>query len=139
MVDALQKHSLKKTGIEKALAVLLNKDIIIKKEYGKAKIFLINQGNFEAVDLEGMKDLDGEIKEVEGKVELLRGEIEVVEGEVRGLRGELRLEEARERVRELEKEVGVVEGKLEKVRGGKVVSKEDMDGIKTKFGKMKGE
>ena len=139
MVDALQKHAIKKTGVERALALLLKKGIIIKKEYGKAKIFLVNQDGFEKVDVQGMKELEGTIRKKEEVVEGLKEEVDNMDGQVRDLQRELTLKQAKVREKELIDEIAVVQEKVDKVKGGKAISKEDMDNVKMRFGKMKSE
>lgn len=55
VTDALQKDGLKKAAVEKCLKSLSDADKITVKEYGKAKIYLAKQDNFEIPSIDELK------------------------------------------------------------------------------------
>lgn len=66
MADALQKYNLKKTAIQKALDSLCDGGQISFKEYGKQKIYLARQDQFNipnAEELEQMKKANSKLQE----------------------------------------------------------------------------
>lgn len=60
VADALQKHGLKKTAVQKALDSLADGGQISFKEYGKQKIYLARQDQF---DIPNNEELDRMKKE----------------------------------------------------------------------------
>lgn len=139
IVDALQKHGVKKAAVERSLAALLKKETITKKEYGKAKVFIRDQSSIEIPDPEETAKVTEKISELTGVVKDLDKKIGNVEGEVRSLRGELTLEKAKEVDEELGLKVQQLEERAGKVRGGECISKEDMENAKSEFATTKKE
>lgn len=66
VADALQKYNLKKAGIQKALDSLSDSGQISFKEYGKQKIYLARQDQFDipnAEELDQMKKANSKLQE----------------------------------------------------------------------------
>lgn len=66
MADSLQKFNLKKAGIQKALDNLCDSKKISFKEYGKQKIYLARQDQFEVPDneeLNRMKEANANLQQ----------------------------------------------------------------------------
>ena len=64
--DALQKFNLKKTAVQKALDALADSGQISFKEYGKQKIYIARQDQFEipnSEELEEMKKTNAKLQE----------------------------------------------------------------------------
>jgi predicted transcriptional regulator len=66
VADALQKHNLKKTAVQKALDALADSGQISFKEYGKQKIYIARQDQFNipnGEELEEMKKANAKLQE----------------------------------------------------------------------------
>lgn len=66
VADALQKFNLKKTAVQKALDSLADSGKIAFKEYGKQKIYIARQDQFEipnSEELSHMKEENGKLQE----------------------------------------------------------------------------
>ncbi|XP_050373514.1 homologous-pairing protein 2 homolog isoform X1 [Argentina anserina] len=118
VADALQKFNLKKTAIQKSLDSLADGGKISFKEYGKQKIYLARQDQFDipnSEELNRMKDANTKLQEQLAEQKRAVGE---VEGEIKALQSNLTLEQIKEKDTKLRKEVKELEDKLEKLRGG---------------------
>lgn len=118
MADNLQKFNLKKTAIQKALDTLADSRRISFKEYGKQKIYVARQDQFDipnGEELNQMKENNAKLQELLGKE---KKAISEVEGEIKALQSNLTLEEMRAKIANLMKEIGEMEKKLTKLRGG---------------------
>ncbi|KAM5567689.1 homologous-pairing protein 2 [Rosa sericea] len=118
VADALQKFNLKKTAIQKSLDTLADGGKISFKEYGKQKIYLARQDQFDipnSEELNQMKDANAKLQE---QLAEQKRAISEVEGEIKALQSNLTLEQIKEKDTKLRKEVKELEDKLEKLRGG---------------------
>ncbi|PRQ40393.1 putative Tat binding protein 1-interacting [Rosa chinensis] len=118
VADALQKFNLKKTAIQKSLDTLADGGKISFKEYGKQKIYLARQDQFDipnSEELNQMKDANAKLQE---QLAEQKRAISEVEGEIKALQSNLTLEQIKEKDTKLRKEVMELEDKLEKLRGG---------------------
>ncbi|CAN1137831.1 Homologous-pairing protein 2 homolog [Linum perenne] len=116
--DSLQKFNLKKAAVQKALDTLADTGKISFKEYGKQKIYIARQDQFDipnAEELNQMKDDNAKLQQQLGEQKKANSEIE---GEIKGLQSNLTLEQIRDREAILKKEVREMEEKLLKMRGG---------------------
>ncbi|KAH9620028.1 hypothetical protein KSS87_023216 [Heliosperma pusillum] len=116
--DALQKFNLKKTGVQKALDSLCDSGKISFKEYGKQKIYIARQDQFEipnSDELNNMKVENGKLQEQISEQKRANSEIE---GEIKALNSNLTLEDMQAKLERLNKEVEEMEIKLTKMRGG---------------------
>lgn len=134
IVDSLQKSGLKKTGAERALASLVAKGTVHKKEYGKSNIFILSQGGLELPDAEEAAAVDAEVKELTARVGELGETLGGLRGRVSELQGTLSLDEA---VAELERVTAVVAAKEERLSklgdGSRLLSKEDKLAVEAKY------
>uniref|UniRef100_A0A0E0P0B0 Homologous-pairing protein 2 homolog n=1 Tax=Oryza rufipogon TaxID=4529 RepID=A0A0E0P0B0_ORYRU len=132
--DALQKFSLKKTAVQKALDALADSGQISFKEYGKQKIYLARQDQFNipnGEELEEMKKANIKLQEELADQKKAIGE---VESEVRGLQSNLTLAEIKSKEAKLQREVHEMEEKLNKLRSGVILVKpEDKKIIEESF------
>ncbi|XP_074295697.1 homologous-pairing protein 2 homolog [Silene latifolia] len=116
--DALQKFNLKKTAVQKALDSLSDSGKISFKEYGKQKIYIARQDQFEipnSDELAHMKDVNAKLQEQISEQKRANSEIE---GEIKTLHSNLTLEDMQAKLERLNKEVEEMEIKLTKLRGG---------------------
>uniref|UniRef100_A0A0D9VY24 Homologous-pairing protein 2 homolog n=1 Tax=Leersia perrieri TaxID=77586 RepID=A0A0D9VY24_9ORYZ len=134
VADALQKFNLKKTAVQKTLDALADSGQISFKEYGKQKIYLARQDQFNIPngdELEGMKQANIKLQE---ELADQKKAIAEVESEVRSLQSNLTLEEIKSKEAKLQKEVQGMEEKLNKLRSGVILVKpEDKKIIEESF------
>ncbi|PON59541.1 Tat binding protein 1-interacting [Parasponia andersonii] len=130
VADSLQKFNLKKASIQKALDNLADSGRISFKEYGKQKIYLARQDQFDipnSEELNNMKEQNARLQKLLDEQKKAIGE---VEGEIRTLQSNLTLEQIREKEAKLRMEVEEMEDKLEKLRGGvTLVKPEDREAV----------
>ncbi|KAF3431829.1 hypothetical protein FNV43_RR26565 [Rhamnella rubrinervis] len=126
VADSLQKFNLKKAAVQKALDTLADIGKISFKEYGKQKIYIARQDQFDIPNSEELNKMKEENTKLQQQLDEQRKAISEVEGEIKALQSNLTLEQIREKEAKLRKEVKEMEEKLEKLRGGvTLVSPED--------------
>ena len=79
VADALQKFNLKKTAVQKALDALADSAQIAFKEYGKQKIYLARQDQFDipnGEELEEMKKANSKLQEEIADQKKITSEVE---------------------------------------------------------------
>ncbi|PXF40821.1 hypothetical protein BWQ96_09479 [Gracilariopsis chorda] len=134
IVDSLQKAGIKKAAAERSLASLVEKKLVTKKEYGKAKIFIAAQGLIDIPSQEEVNELDEEIKKLQEQLSSVSGQVDELSKNANTLRSELTLEEAKERVAQLNE---ATEQKEEKLRslgdGSTLMSKEDKQKLELSY------
>ncbi|KAK2971562.1 hypothetical protein RJ640_017931 [Escallonia rubra] len=118
VADFLQKFNLKKAAIQKALDILADSGRISFKEYGKQKIYLCRQDQFDIPNSEELNRMKEENIKLQEKLDEQRKAISEVEGEIKSLQSNLTLEEIHARQTKLNKEVKEMEEKLTKLRRG---------------------
>lgn len=126
IVDALQKQGVKKTAVERALATLVEKGQVNKKEYGKAKVFLLAQDKLELPNAEDIASLDQQLLDLNGELEQQNQRIASKREKVFSLKSQYTLEDAKKRIEFLESEVTLKTSKRSKLGDGSMLfSKED--------------
>ncbi|CAL4935537.1 unnamed protein product [Urochloa decumbens] len=134
VADALQKFNLKKTAVQKALDALADSGQISFKEYGKQKVYIARQDQFDipnGEELEEMKKANAKLQE---ELADQKKAISEVESEVRGLQSNLTLAEIKSKETKLQSEVQEMEEKLDKLRSGVILVKpEDKKIIEDSF------
>lgn len=80
VADSLQKFNLKKTAIQKALDSLCDSGKISFKEYGKQKIYLARQDQFDIPDSEELSRMKEENAKLQERLDEQRKAISEVEG-----------------------------------------------------------
>ncbi|KAJ7954079.1 homologous-pairing protein 2-like [Quillaja saponaria] len=118
VADALQKFNLKKAAIQKALDNLADSGRISFKEYGKQKIYIARQDQFDIPNNEELNQMKEEKAKLQQQLEEEKKAIIEVEGEIRTLQSNLTLEQIYQRESKLRTEVDELENKLAKLRGG---------------------
>ncbi|OMO90242.1 Tat binding protein 1-interacting [Corchorus capsularis] len=134
VADSLQKFNLKKASIQKALDTLADSGKISFKEYGKQKIYIARQDQFDIPNNEELASMKEENAKLQEQLEQQKKAISEVEGEIKSLQSNLTLEQIHEKEAKLRKEVKEMEGKLDKLRGGvTLVSPEERRAIEAMF------
>ncbi|XP_030446967.1 homologous-pairing protein 2 homolog isoform X4 [Syzygium oleosum] len=118
VADSLQKFNLKKAAVQKALDTLADNGRISSKEYGKQKIYLARQDQFDIPNSEELNRMKEENAQLQQQLEEYRKAISEHDGEIRALQSNLTLEQIRDKESTLRSEVKLMEEKLEKLRGG---------------------
>ncbi|XP_031249558.1 homologous-pairing protein 2 homolog [Pistacia vera] len=118
VADSLQKYNLKKTAVQKALDNLADSGKISFKEYGKQKIYIARQDQFDIPNNEELNQMKEQNAKLQEQLEEQKKAITRVEGEIRTLQSNLTLEQIREKEAKLRKEIKEMEDKLAKLRGG---------------------
>ncbi|XP_061987467.1 homologous-pairing protein 2 homolog [Populus nigra] len=118
VADSLQKFNLKKAGIQKALDNLADNGKISFKEYGKQKIYLARQDQFDIPNSEELNQMKAENAQVQQQLDEQKRAISEVEGEIKNLQSNLTLEQIRHKEAKLQKEVKEMEDRLVKLRKG---------------------
>ncbi|XP_010458788.1 PREDICTED: homologous-pairing protein 2 homolog [Camelina sativa] len=116
--DALQKFNLKKTAVQKALDSLADSGKITFKEYGKQKIYIARQDQFEIPNNEELAQMKEDNANLQEQLQEKKKTITEVESEIKSLQSNLTLEEIQEKDTKLRKEVKEMEDKLIKLREG---------------------
>lgn len=142
VADALQKFSLKKTAVQKALDALADSGQISFKEYGKQKIYLARQDQFNIPNGEELEEMKKANIKLQEELADQKKAISEVESEVRGLQSNLTLAEIKSKEAKLQRENGCLvflqvqemEEKLNKLRNGVILVKpEDKKIIEESF------
>ncbi|KAL6190285.1 hypothetical protein ACLB2K_036683 [Fragaria x ananassa] len=118
VADALQKYNLKKTAVQKSLDTLADGGKISFKEYGKQKIYLARQDQFDIPNSEELSQMKEANTKLQEQLAAQKRAISEVEGEIKALQSNLTMEQIKENDTKLRKEVKELEDKLEKLRGG---------------------
>ncbi|KAK6242828.1 hypothetical protein SCA6_008217 [Theobroma cacao] len=118
VADSLQKFNLKKASIQKTLDTLADSGKISFKEYGKQKIYLARQDQFNIPNNEELASMKEENAKLQEQLEQQKKAITGVEGEIKILQSNLTLEQIYDKEEKLRKEVKEMEDKLVKLRGG---------------------
>ncbi|XP_061375140.1 homologous-pairing protein 2 homolog [Gastrolobium bilobum] len=118
VADALQKFNLKKAAIQKALDNLADGKRISFKEYGKQKIYLARQDQFEIPNNEELNQMKEQNANLQKGLDDQKKNVSEVEAEIKSLQSNLTLEQICEREVNLRMEVQEMENRLTKLRGG---------------------
>lgn len=113
IVDALQADSIKKSGVERSLAALVEAGEVTRKEFGKTKLYLQCQAKISLPDEETAAAEVSEVETLSKKVEELDAQIARLRGTESGLKHTLTLDAARAELAEVEKDVCEKKAELE--------------------------
>ncbi|KAM0015239.1 putative pairing protein [Helianthus debilis subsp. tardiflorus] len=118
VADFLQKFNLKKTAVQKALDNLAEGGKITFKEYGKQKIYLARQDQFEIPNTEELNQMKEENARLQEMLEEQKKSNSQLEGDIKSLQSNLTLDEIQSKDVQLRKQVKELEEKLTKLREG---------------------
>ncbi|KAL3824075.1 hypothetical protein ACJIZ3_020104 [Penstemon smallii] len=116
--DSLQKFNLKKAAVQKALDSLADSGKISFKEYGKQKIYMARQDQFDIPNNEELNQMKQDNAKLQEQLGEQKKAILEVEGEMKALQSNLTLEEIQTKKTKLENEVTQMEEKLIQLRQG---------------------
>ncbi|XP_051149527.1 homologous-pairing protein 2 homolog [Andrographis paniculata] len=118
VADSLQKFNLKKAAVQKALDSLADSGKISFKEYGKQKLYLARQDQFDIPNNEELNQMKEDNAKLQEQLNEQKKAIGDVEGEIKALQSNLTLEEIQARQTKLAKDTEQMEEKLIKLRQG---------------------
>lgn len=101
IVDSLQKSGIKKAAVERSLASLVEKKLVSKKEYGKAKVFIAAQDAIDISDAEEIKRLEDELKSRRGELQEASERVNQLRKETNILTNEYTMDESKEMLSKL--------------------------------------
>ncbi|KAI3467112.1 hypothetical protein Pfo_023775 [Paulownia fortunei] len=137
VADSLQKFNLKKAAVQKALDSLADGGKISFKEYGKQKIYLARQDQFDIPNNEELNQIKEENSKLQEQLNERKKAIAEVEGEIKALQSNLTLEEIQARQIQLGNEIKQMEEKLIKLRQGvTLVSPEERQAVEKIYTNM---
>ncbi|KAL2667411.1 hypothetical protein AAZV13_01G067300 [Glycine max] len=140
VADALQKFNLKKAAIQKALDILADGKRISFKEFGKQKIYLARQDQFQIPNTEELNHMKKQNADLQKQLEDQKKATSEVEAEIKSLQSNLTLEQIFEREVNLRLEVQEMEDKLTKLRGGvTLVKPEERKAVENMLSEMIGQ
>ncbi|KAJ0571293.1 hypothetical protein HanHA300_Chr05g0188621 [Helianthus annuus] len=105
VADFLQNFNLKKTVVQKALDNLAEGGKITFKEYGKQKIYLARQDQFEIPNTEELNQMKEENGRLQEMLEEQKKSNSQLEGEIKSLQSNLTLDEIQSKDVQLRKQV----------------------------------
>ncbi|KAJ4710543.1 homologous-pairing protein 2-like [Melia azedarach] len=134
VADFLQKFNLKKAAVQKALDNLADSGKISFKEYGKQKIYIARQDQFDIPNNEELNRMKETNRQLQEQLEEQKKAISKVEAEIKTLQSNLTLEQILEKEANLRKEVKEMENKLAKLRTGvTLVKPEDRKAVEEMY------
>ncbi|XP_073158369.1 homologous-pairing protein 2 homolog [Henckelia pumila] len=137
VADSLQKFNLKKAAIQKALDGLADGGKISFKEYGKQKIYLARQDQFDIPNNEELNQMKEENAKLQEQLTEQKKAVAEVEGEIKVLQSNLTMEEIQDKKAKLVNEVNQMEEKLIKLRQGvTLVSPEEREHVEKMYSGM---
>lgn len=116
--DSLQKFNLKKAAVQKALDSLADSGKISFKEYGKQKIYMARQDQFDIPNNEELNQMKEQNSKLQEQLAEKKKAIAEVEAGIKALQSNLTLEEIQARQTQLTNEAKQMEEKLMKLRQG---------------------
>ncbi|XP_073284507.1 homologous-pairing protein 2 homolog [Primulina huaijiensis] len=137
VADSLQKFNLKKAAIQKALDSLADGGKISFKEYGKQKIYIARQDQFDIPNNEELNQMKEENAKLQEQLTEQKKAVAEVEGEIKVLQSNLTTEEIQAKKAKLVNEVNQMEEKLIKLRQGvTLVSPEERQHVEKNYTDM---
>ncbi|CAI5513478.1 unnamed protein product [Closterium sp. Naga37s-1] len=118
VADALQKYSIKKTAVQKALDAAGARGDVAFKDYGKQRIFMARQDVLDVPDTAGLDALKAGNEQLREQTMRLREDCSAREKEVQALEQSLTAEEIEQQRQRMEEENAAMETKLEALRNG---------------------
>ncbi|KAI9170495.1 hypothetical protein LWI28_028875 [Acer negundo] len=121
-------------AIQKSLDSLADSGKISFREFGKQKVYIARQDQFDIPNSEELIQMKEENAKLQQQLEEQKKATSLVEGEIKALQTNLTLEQIREREVKLKKEVKEMEDRLVKLRGGvTLVKPEDRKVVEEMF------
>ncbi|KAI5079810.1 hypothetical protein GOP47_0005289 [Adiantum capillus-veneris] len=134
VADALQKYGIKKAAVQKVLDSLADSGQVSAKEYGKQKIYLARQDQFEIPSPQELQELNENNEKLRKEHESEKVALSSLEAELRMLESNLTLEQIRAKEQKLRLDMENAESKLETLKQGVIlVSAEEREKVQGAF------
>eukprot|EP00127_Corallochytrium_limacisporum_P003437 Clim_evm65s149 gene=Clim_evmTU65s149 len=125
---------IQKAGIVKALAALVQEDRVVEKEYGKAKIYFINQNAMDNPSKEDIDALDAHISGLERENKTVAAETQDIERDIGALKTRPTLDNLKQRKASRIAEIAALRAKITSItEGGTTMTHEKRDQIVKQF------
>ncbi|KAL2644135.1 hypothetical protein R1flu_011722 [Riccia fluitans] len=125
VADGLQKHGIKKTAVEKILASLGDNGVISFKEYGKQRIYLARQDQFQIPNAEELDRMRKENEQLQREISAAKTANGDLETELRSVKSNLTDSQIKQETEKLNTEIPVLEAKLNTLKSGATLVKPD--------------
>lgn len=119
--DVLAKHGIKKQAVQKVMDTLAASGKISFKEYGKQRVYLASQAQFDIPDIDELDAMKKQNDQLASDVAAVRSHVAELEAGVKSTESNLTLEVTREKTRQLSSEIEVLESKVVSLREGSVL------------------
>ena len=133
LIDNLQGR-IKKTQTQRICDELVADKILVLKEYGKAKIYVINQDLYPDTSTEDLEKLDDQIKVRKEEMDKFQAQLKELQAEFKKITVEPTNQELDDMIKKLEKEESELSKKVSvfENKKTKTISEEDMKKIEQK-------
>ena len=133
LIDNLQGR-IKKTQTQRICDELVADKILVLKEYGKAKIYVINQDLYPDTSTEDLEKLDDQIKVRKEEMDKFQAQLKELQAEFKKITIEPTNQELDDMIKKLEKEESELSKKVSvfENKKTKTISEEDMKKIEQK-------
>ncbi|KAL3697341.1 hypothetical protein R1sor_011417 [Riccia sorocarpa] len=134
VADALQKQGIKKASVEKILASLGDNGLISFKEYGKQRIYLARQDQFEIPNAEELDRMRKDNERLQQEINSAKTANSELEAELRSVQSNLTDSQIKQETEKLNSEIPVLETKLSVLKSGAtLVTPEDREKIEKAY------
>ncbi|MCO5581759.1 hypothetical protein L7F22_035647 [Adiantum nelumboides] len=134
VADALQKYGIKKAAVQKVLDSLADSGQVSAKEYGKQKIYLARQDQFEISNPQELQELNENNEKVRKELASEKMALSSLEAELRMLESNLTMEQIRGKEQKLKLDIKNAESKLGTLKQGVIlVSAEEREKVQGDF------
>lgn len=117
---------MKKTAVERSLAALVEDGLVNKKEYGKAKIFLLRQDTLELPDDAEAASTDEQLRTLSSQLQTLIQELAQKRERIAQLKSQYTLDDATQRLAALREELETKQDRRQRLGDGStLMSKQD--------------
>ncbi|EFJ19544.1 hypothetical protein SELMODRAFT_418879 [Selaginella moellendorffii] len=139
VADTLQKHGIKKTAAQKILDSFAESGKISFKEYGKQKIYLAKQDQFEIPSKEELESMKADIAKLQESLAAEKKIVAGLETEVRSAESSLTLDQINDRMKMVSDEISSMESRITQLRAGTVlVTAEERNKVEADYNKKTG-
>lgn len=116
--------TIKKAQLQKILDKLTETNKLTTKDFGKVKIYLVNQELIPSSNESELLELESEIKQIEQEVDLIKNEVKEMQNQAKELENSLSLEELIEQFKERENSLNEVKAEIAELNKAGCVTEE---------------
>ncbi|KAG0582127.1 hypothetical protein KC19_3G036100 [Ceratodon purpureus] len=121
VADALQKNGIKKTAVQKVMDTLAANGKISFKDYGKQRVCMADQTQFEIPDIDELDAMKKQNDQLLADVAAVRSRVSELESGLKSAETNLTLDAVVKKTKELGSEVETMETKVQALREGSVL------------------